>query len=170
MAKSLLQQFTKPSRWPSPGSDDSSRLALDLAMGIKPVAALLDDYGLSAAQMRQRMADPNYQAQIREYRRIWSSPMNAAERVRIKTAVMVEDGLTDLWQIMTNAEMNPSVRLDAHKHLTRLADVEPQRSADAGGSRFSVTINLPGQEQMVVEANAVPVAETEEPDLIEDAA
>jgi hypothetical protein len=68
--------------------------------------------------------------------------MNAAERVRIKAAALAEDGLMDIWHLLVDQDVNPSVRLDAHRHLAKLADVEPRREDAQSGPTFSLTLNL----------------------------
>ena len=144
----LTQQLSSPSRWPSPGADSSSRLALELAMSIKPVKSICEEYDIKPSELKVRLkTDAQLRLQVNEYAQIWNHPMNAKERVQIKSAVMAEDGLMDIWKIFTNPEGNPAVRLDCHRHLTKLADVEPKRDAAEQGSRFSVTINLPGESE-----------------------
>jgi len=151
----LKQQIGKVSKWPSPGADSSSRLALELAMNIKNAQQICSEYDLPPNELRYRLNhDKQFRLQVAEYRQIWSHPTNAKERVQIKTATMVEDSLTDIWQILTNPDNNPAIRIDAHKHLSRLADVEPKKDGVDQGSRFSVTINLPGAEPMQVVADA----------------
>lgn len=161
--QSLAQQLTRPSHLPSPGADSSARLALEIAMKIKPAAQVADEYGLTPQELAHRLkTDKQLRLQVAEYAAIWNSPMHAKERVRIKAACMAEDALMDVWAILTNGELNPSVRLDAHKHLTKLADVEPRREGAEGGSRFSVTINLPGREEMVISAGTDDEGEVDE--------
>ena len=145
MSTPLAQQLSRPSRWPSPGQDASSRLALDLAMGIKNPKAIADDYGMPHQELVQRIqTDKAFARQVSEYRRIWLSPTNAAERVRIKAAVLAEDGLMEVWALIVDDTLNPSVRLDAHKHISKLADVEPRREDAQSGPTFSLTLNLGG--------------------------
>jgi len=174
MTTNLAQQFSRPSRWPSPGENASSRLALDLAMGIKTPKAIAEDYGLQPQELVQRLQnDRNFSRQVSEYRNVWLHPMNAAERVRIKAAVLAEDGLLEVWRILVSDDINPSVRLDAHKHVSRLADVEPKKDLADGGSRFSVTINLPSGEAMQVVASQIDdddFPDDARPAYIEDAA
>lgn len=152
----LTQQLTRPSRFPSPGHDASSRLALELAMRIKPAGAVADEYGIPRAELVRRLkTDKAFQAQIAEYQQIWLHPTNAAERVRIKSAVLAEDGLHALWDIFMDRDINPGIRLDCHKHLAKLADVEPRRdTALDTGPKFSLTLNLGGADPMTIEADS----------------
>ena len=128
----------------SPGHD-TARMALDLAQGIKTPKEIAAEYGLTAGELKVLWhKDKQLQKQVSELRRMWNDPTNVTERVRMKAGAMVEDGLMDVWAMLTDVENNPSVRLDAHRHLAKLADVEPKREAGMEGSRFSVVINLPG--------------------------
>lgn len=159
-----LQPLTMPSRFPSPGDTGSSRLAFDLATQMRPAADIASDYGMTSQELITRLkTDRQLQLQVSELKRIWNSPLSAAERVRLKTAVMVEDGLTDLWRLMTNSDTAPAVRVDIHRHLAKLADVEPKKDPIEQGSRFSVTINLPGAaEPMHVVAESAQQLEADE--------
>jgi hypothetical protein len=141
-------------------------MALDLAMAIKNPKDIAADYGLPPKELAQRLqTDTAFARQVREYRAIWLSPTNAAERVRIKSAVLAEDGLMEIWRVLVNDDLNPSVRLDAHKHLSKLADVEPRREDAQSGPTFSLTLNLGG------DATETIVMEQTQPEkLIEDAA
>ena len=167
MTTSLAQQLSRPSRWPSPGQDASSRMALDLAMGIKNPKTIAEDYGLPAQELVQRLqSDASFANQVSEYRKTWLHPMNAAERVRIKAAVLAEDGLIEIWRLLVDDTLNPSVRLDAHKHISKLADVEPRPADAQSGPTFSLTLNLGGdQAETIVLEQARP-----DPPEIEDAA
>lgn len=129
-------------------------------MRIKDAAQIAKEYDIPQAELARRIrTDRNFAAQILEYKRIWHHPTNAAERVRIKAAVLAEDGLINIWNIFQNPDTHPAVRLDAHKHLTKLADVEPKKDLDAQGSRFSVTINLPNVDPMEVVATVADASE-----------
>jgi hypothetical protein len=135
-------------------------------MNIKGAQQICSEYDLQPSELRHRLVnDTQFKLQVTEYRQIWSHPTNAKERVQVKAATMAEDALTDVWQMLTNPEVNPSIRLDAHKHLSRLADVEPKRDAADQGGRFSVTINLPGAAPMQVVADTA----TDSTDVLEAA-
>lgn len=148
------KHITRPDFDPAPGEDGSSRLALELAIGLRPAAEVADAYGLSASEVAHRLRDDKaFASQVMDLKRAWRSSLSAKDRVRMKSEVMVEDALPFLWKLLTNPEVHPGVRLDLHKHLTRLADVEPKPQAQEGGSRFSVTINLPRQDPVEVSVN-----------------
>jgi hypothetical protein len=118
-------------------------------MNIRPTRDVAADYGLTERELAARIRnDRQFRQQIASYKAVWDAPTNARQRIQVKSAVLVEDALPALWNIMTDPDMHPSVRLDTHKHLAKLADVEPVPK-DAGGPMgggFSVVINLPGED------------------------
>lgn len=143
----IVPAITRPTHLHAPGEDSSARLALDLAMRLKSAAEVADDYGITAQELAHRLrTDKQFASMVRDLRQQWQSPMNATERVRAKAAVMSEDGLVTLWNVLQNTEVHPGTRLDVHRHLSKLADVEPRPAAGPLGSRFSVTIMLPGSD------------------------
>lgn len=164
--KSLVRQLEEVSRYPMPGSDSSARLALDLAMRVKTADVVAESYGLTRGDLLHRLrTDKQFAMQVKAYKEVWHNPMNAVERTRIKAAVLAEDGLVDVWRLFLDTDVHPSIRLDSYKHICKLGDVEPKAvGADGGGgTRFSVTINLPNCDPMeVVAAIDVEADEMEE--------
>jgi hypothetical protein len=135
-------------------------MALELALRIKPASQIAEEYGISNTELAHRLKhDAAFKQQFLDLLDEWQHPLAAADRVRLKAAALAEDGLVELWGLFSNPDVNPSIKLDVHKHLSKLADVEPKRDASEQGSRFSVTINLPNVDPMEVVANVPRVEE-----------
>ena len=104
----------------------------------------------------------NFLAQmLDEFTRDWKSPMNVKERIRLKAALAIEDGLIDMYQLFRNPDLAPAARLDAYKQLIALSDTAPRRDEGGdGGSGFSITINVgkngnEGQPPVIIEGTTV---------------
>ncbi len=130
-----------------PDDLSTAALAAELATRLYPVADTLKRFGLTADQLKHLMQDPQFRHQITEYRREWESPLSARERVRMKSALAVEDGLVELYRLYHDVTANPQARLDAFKQLVNLADMQPKQNAQAEGSKFTLNITLAGQEK-----------------------
>lgn len=122
-----------------------AQLALELATNLFPAADVFRAHGLDKAGASRLLADPQFRHMLRDYRKLWHSPMNATERVRLKSAVAVEDSLAHLHAMFHDVMLAPQARLDAFKQLVALSDMAPRPSSTgADGPRFSLTLNLGG--------------------------
>lgn len=132
---------------------ETAALAAELATRLYPVADTLKRFSITKAQLQHLMQDPQFRYQVAEYRREWGSPLSARERVKMKSALAVEDGLAELYRLYHDVTANPQARLDAFKQLVNLADMQPKQNAQAEGSKFTLNITLAGQdsERVVVE-------------------
>jgi hypothetical protein len=79
--------------------------------------------------------------------KIWyvnsKTPCSVKERIRLKSQVLVEDSILEIFSIIHNKDNAIPARLDAFKQLARVAEVDaPDRSNADTGSRFTVSINL----------------------------
>lgn len=124
-------------------STPTAQLALELATHLYEPVDVFRNHGLSKEDAKALLEDPQFRSMVREYRKLWNSPMNATERVRLKSAVMVEDGLLELHRIFHDQTLVPAVRLDAFKQAVGLSDLSPKQNAVSTGERFSLTINMP---------------------------
>ncbi len=130
-----------------PNNLSTAALAAELATRLYPVADTLRRYSITKAQLQHLMQDPQFRHQITEYRREWESPLSARERVRMKSALAVEDGLVELYRLYHDVSAHPQARLDAFKQLVNLADMQPKQNAQTEGSKFTLNITLAGQEK-----------------------
>jgi hypothetical protein len=136
----------QPLKPPNPNFDNiQASLAAELATKLLPLADIMERYSLDATQLRHLMADTQFKQMIVEYRREWNSPLSARERVRMKSALAVEDGIPELHNIFYNTETNPTARLAAYKQLVDLAEMQPRREDAPTGPAFSLTLNLGGE-------------------------
>lgn len=124
-------------------TDTDSRLAIELAVQIRPVAELLVHYNLSRAELVTKLKDHMFRDMVKQAKTLWHSDLSIKERIRLKSQVLVEDSLLSIFQIIHDANNAIPAKLDAFKQLSRVAEVEsPERSRGDTGSRFTVQINL----------------------------
>jgi hypothetical protein len=148
----------------SQDADPQAALAAELAAKLLPVEEILERYSKTPAQLKQLMADKQFRHMVAEFRREWNSPLSARDRVKVKSALAVEDGILELNRLFYDPDVTPNVRLDAYKQLVQLADMQPKRD-DAGPATggFSISINIPQPEgaprQMTLEHSGDPYDE-----------
>lgn len=124
-------------------SDTDSRLAVEVAVQIRPIAEVLNAYSLSRTDLVRKLKDPMFRDMVKQAKSIWSSDLSIKERIRLKSQVLVEDSLLSIFSIVHNVDMAVPAKLDAFKQLARVAEVDsPERARGGEGSRFTVSINL----------------------------
>lgn len=126
-------------------ASDHASLAAELATKLLPVPEVMARHGLDAAEMQRLLADPQFKNMISEFRRDWEAPMSARERVRLKSALAVEDGLVTLYAIFKDIDLTPTARIDAFKQLVGLAEMGPKKDGAESGPAFNLTLNLGGE-------------------------
>ena len=120
-----------------------SRLAVELALQITPVPDLLKRYEITAAQLKSKLKDPLFRAQIKQAKAVWQSDLNIKERIRMKAGFLVEDSLLAMFGMVHNEGVQPAVRNDAFKSLARVAAVDAPETKGAGTEGLRVVINFP---------------------------
>ena len=124
-------------------TDKDSRLAIELAVQIRPVAELLVHYNLSRNELAAKLKEQMFRDMVKQAKTLWHSDLSIKERIRLKSQVLVEDSLLSIFQIIHNDNNAVPAKLDAFKQLSRVAEVEqPDRRQGETGSRFTVQINL----------------------------
>lgn len=124
-------------------SNTDSRLAVEVAVQIRPISEVLVAYSLSRADLVRKLKDPMFRDMVKQAKSIWSSDLSIKERIRLKSQVLVEDSLLSIFSIVHNVDNAIPAKLDAFKQLARVAEVDsPERSRGDTGSRFTVSINL----------------------------
>lgn len=124
-------------------NDVDSQLSIELASEISPLKDILTRHGITAKQLRIKLKDPHFQNMFKEAKRVWNSDLSVRDRIKIKSAVLVEDSLIKLYQIFNNEDLAAPARLEAFKSMAKVAEVyEVPKSPTAVGERVSININL----------------------------
>lgn len=132
-------------------SDRDSRLAVELAVQLRPTSEILQTYGISRQDLIRKFKDPMFKDMVKQAKSLWKSDLSVKERIRLKSQVLVEDSLLEIFSMIHNPENALPAKLDAFKQLARVAEVEqPDRKQGDTGTRFTVAINLGSPEERVV--------------------
>lgn len=124
-------------------SDTDSRLAVEIAVKLRPVSELLSTYNLSRAELVRKLKNPMFRNMVKQAKALWESDLSVKERIRLKSQILVEDSVLEVFSILHNKDNAIPARLDAFKQLARVAEVDtPNKHAGGESSRFTVSINL----------------------------
>lgn len=136
---------------PTLGSDSDSRLAVELAIQIRPIDEIMESYGLTKAELKEKLANPVFKGMVVEAKKTWESDLSVKERIRLKAAHLVEDSILSVFNIIHDKDNPAPQRLDAFKSLTKVADVEATASSGPGvsGEKFTININLGDRSEAV---------------------
>lgn len=119
------------------------QLAREIAMDIYPLSEILLNTGVTLAQWEAIQRNPRFVAYLEANVAEWSSAKNTSERVRLKSAVLLEEWLPKLHNEMHGNEASLNAKVEAAKLLAKIAGVErPVNEGGDGSGGFHVTINL----------------------------
>jgi predicted transcriptional regulator len=116
---------------------------VEIAVQLRPVPEILKQYDLSRKDLVRKLKDPMFRDMVRQAKSLWNSDLSVKERIRLKSQILVEDSILEIFSMVHNRDNAIPARLDAFKQLARVAEVDsPDRSNADTGSRFTVSINL----------------------------
>ena len=134
-----------------------NELALQLAAGLMPIPDLLKHFELDQKQLAEISKDPQFRSMYMEAKAVWHSALNTKERTKIKAAMMVEDSLLTMFQMLHNPEIAPPSKIAVFDKLAEIAGAKPEKVVGGGatGDKFTININIPDREEekIVLEVN-----------------
>lgn len=151
--KSLLQM-------PKLEYTDLARLAREVAMDIKERHVILKEYGLSDAQYDFLDQHNGFYAQALKAACLeWHSPLSTQERIKLEAAAILEDGLPGLGARLQNKQEQLSGVVEAAKLFAKIAGVgEREAGVAAPGERFTINIDLGGDQKIAVSTGPAPTS------------
>lgn len=126
----------------------SAKLAYDLASRINSIDEVRRRYGLAEDQLRRLLQNPTFQRMLVEAQAHWASDKGAAERIKVKAQIALEESIPDIYLMVKNKQLAHSARLEAGKLLSDLAHArQSMRStsdstASSGSSEPRVSIRM----------------------------
>lgn len=127
-----------------------SRLAMELAIEISDLPEILQRYQLTPAQLKDKFANPQFRAMVKEARITWRSDLSIKERIRVKSMALVEDSILELYSLFHDKDIAVPARMDAFKALSRVATTDaPDKDGAVAGERVHISINIPGAEKPI---------------------
>lgn len=137
---------------PKMSPPELAQLAREVAMNIKPLSAILQDFKLNDTQY-EFLEEHNefFKAALHAACIEWARPLSTPERIKIEAAAILEDSLVGLGARMQNkGEGLPGV-VEVAKLFSKIAGVG-EREAGPGnpGERFVINIDLGGDKKITL--------------------
>lgn len=120
------------------------KLAREIAMGMKELSDILENHGLTQAQLDALMTAPNFRALLSSEVEAWASAMNTQERIKVKSGAMLEEFLPELYSRLNDRNEPMMAKIKAMELISKIAGFGERDIAPAGtpGDKVQVIINL----------------------------
>lgn len=134
------------------------KLARELALGILPVKTILELHQIDPNSWETIQKHPRFLQVLEAETAAWSSALNTHERVKLKSAAMIEEWLPEAYTRMHDRNETLTSRTELGKLIRDLAGFSKQGvGVEATGEKFSVTINLGADRELKFEKTQGPV-------------
>jgi hypothetical protein len=119
------------------------QLAREIAMDIYPLSDILSNAGVSHDQWEVIQRSPRFVAYLSANVAEWSSAKNSSERLKLKSAILLEEWLPTLNNELHGKDASLNAKVEAAKLLAKVAGVDrmPSEGGDSSNG-FQVVINL----------------------------
>lgn len=149
------------------------KLASDLVIEFRTAAEVLADYGLGLPGQDPRtdalMDNSAFREIFESIQREWQGVRGTSQRIRLKSALLVEDCLPDILDMIKATDGDWKLRLEAFRQLAKMSGVEDEaRRSDASPDKFVVNISIGGQQVASVSSGALIDGTTSEEIELDD--
>lgn len=129
------------------------QLAREIAMNIQSIETILETHQIDVDTWDRLKITPRFVQLLETETSSWNSAINTHERVKLKSAALVEDWLPEAYARMNDTTENLNAKTELAKLVARLAGMGLNNTSitDGSGERFSVTINLGGDNNLKIE-------------------
>lgn len=134
------------------------QLAREIAMDIRPFEEILKLYQITPERYETLKSNPRFIALVESEVAAWNGSLNTQERLKLKSASMLEEYLPELNARLHDPKELLSSKLEGAKLVARLAGAGLNGFGveGVGGERFSITINLGGSEKLTFNKEVTP--------------
>lgn len=130
-------------------------------MGIHDLDAILERAGVAADQWARVAKNKRFQGILRNEIEAWNGALNTHERVKIKSAVILEDWLPELHARLHDKDESLNSKIEGGKLAASLAGLGRQAQVGGAAENLVVTINLGADHNIKFEKNITPTLESE---------
>lgn len=142
------------------------KLAQDIAKNIEDIPDILKKHGLSDDDYGTLEQSSVFKKMLLSAIQEWESATNTTERIKLKSALLVERALPDMFPVLTDAGETLSGRVELLKTLAKLGGLGNAPLPQQGdGSVFRLEINLGAAEKSIVLEHQPLLGEVEPPSM-----
>lgn len=117
-------------------------LAREIAMDIQPIEVILKQFSLSPSELENITKLPRFQQLLEEHCLVWQSAMNGADRIKAKSAAVIEDFLPELYNRLHDGKENLLHKIKGAELLAKLAGLGIEKQMGASGPGFHLEIHI----------------------------
>lgn len=134
------------------------KLAREVALGIQSIETILESNKIDQNTWEIIQTHPRFLQVLETESSAWNSALNTHERVKLKSAAMIEEWLPEAYLKLHDQNETLNSKTELGKLIRDLAGFAKQGvGVEAVGEKFSVTINLGADNQLKFEKSAGPV-------------
>lgn len=139
------------------------KLARELAMGITPLETILSNNHIDLDLWETIQKHPRFLQLLETELSDWGSALNTHERVKLKSAAMMEEWLPEAYSRMTDPNENLNSKTELAKLVTKLAGMGLTNASieGAGAEKISININLGADKISFQKDITLPVIEAD---------
>lgn len=125
------------------------KVAREIAIDLHDIETILKNHSIEPKQWARIQTDPRFLRLLEGEIIAWQAATNTHERTKLKAAALIEEWLLEANKIIHNHGEPLSGRAEVVKFLGRVAGMGLDKiQGEGGGERFSVTINLGGDQKL----------------------
>lgn len=129
-----------------------TKLAREVAMALRPLSDILADTGITEDYYNDHVVTiPWYKQVLDTFTIEWNRPMKTEERLRLESLATLETGMPHLGARMLDGKETFPAAIEAAKLFAKIGKVDGSDKSPNSGERFSLIINLGGDEKLVIE-------------------
>lgn len=146
-----------------------ARLARAVVMELQPLSRILEEFKIVQDQFEVIKHIGYYKRVSEEFAAEWNKITNTQDRLRLISAVMLEEGLPRLGSQMVDTNIAASVAVETGKFFAKIAGVgEGKVASDTpAGEKFSIVINLGEDTKLRFEKDAAPAQSIEDKEAVD---
>lgn len=131
-------------------------LSREIAMNVFKLEDILERHNVDEKTWDFIQSHPRFTQLLQNAVVEWESALNTEERVKVKSATMIELWLTHASALLHSQDEDTGKKTELAKFIARLANMGvPNTQVNGGGERLSVIINL-GSDQLKIEKDITP--------------
>jgi hypothetical protein len=134
------------------------RLAREIAMDHNSIETILNNHQINSNEYERIKEDPRFQRMLAAEIEAWNSAGNTLERTKLKAGALIEEWLPEANARIHDRSEALNAKSEIVKTLVRIAGMGLDRAniEGAAGEKFSVTINLGGDQKLQFQHQVTP--------------
>jgi hypothetical protein len=118
------------------------RLAAEIAMEINPIGDILRGQGVTDEEWGRIQTHPRFQMLLLDAVREWNKATNTPERVKVKSATMLEQALPDMYGRIVDNKESLAAKTELLKLIAKLAGIGDSKGEVVSPEKFVLNINI----------------------------